>query len=363
MLDGVVTRTYGFRPAFPYLTTFFTYMFLHGSLGHLLGNMLFLWIVGCVLEAGCGRRLYLAVYILGGVLAVVFYWLVHMQSTVPLIGASGAIAGLMGTYTVLFGKKKVSIFYSLGFYFNYLRMPAIVLLPIWIGKEAFQLFFGSVRHIAYIAHIGGLVTGAILGVFILRFFNLSDKAVFKDAAQDEISPLLEQALEKMGELDLDGARQLLEHVLEKEPENLAALHHLFNIEKHTPDHSRFHRVAGRLLGLLCKDGHDPGRAHQVYQEYLKHAAQPKLPAELYLRISVVCTVTGHLDQSAKILAALIKKRSDLAGLSTALLKLAHAYRQKGHDRRATQCLQVITRNYPDSPEAKIARSQLGALSK
>ena len=131
-LSKVVFINYGFRPAYKSLTTFFTYMFLHGSFGHLLGNMIFLWIVGCVLELGCGRFLYTGIYLMGGFLAVGLFWLVYMQSTVPLVGASGAIAGLMGTFTVLFGKKKVNIFYSLGFYFNFVKVPAIILLPTWL---------------------------------------------------------------------------------------------------------------------------------------------------------------------------------------------------------------------------------------
>ena len=88
-----------------------TYMFLHGSVGHLFGNMVFLWIVGCMLEMGLGRVKYVGLYIIGGLMAVWGYWLVYMDSTMPLVGASGSIAGLMGAYAVLFKKKKVKIFY------------------------------------------------------------------------------------------------------------------------------------------------------------------------------------------------------------------------------------------------------------
>jgi membrane associated rhomboid family serine protease len=359
MLQSVVTRRYGFRPAFPYLTTFFTYMFLHGSFGHLLGNMVFLWIVGCVLEAGCGRSLFVLVYVLGGVFAVVVYWLAYMQSTMPLVGASGAIAGLMGAYTVLFGMKKVNIFYSLGFYFNYLKVPAIILLPIWIGKEVFQLRFGTVGQVAYMAHIGGLASGALMGVLIRYFFKLSGRQAFSvDETDDHLSPLLEQALEKMGALDLEDARRLLMKVLEKEPDNLTALGHLFNIEKHAADSPRFHDVSVRLLSLLSRNGRHAQQTYNTYREYREVASHPRLSAELYLRVSAACRATGHLDQAAKILAMLIQKRPDLQGLSPALLKLANAYRQKGLARRYSQCLQAITRNFPNSPEAKIANKAI-----
>jgi tetratricopeptide (TPR) repeat protein len=105
-------------PAYKSLLTALTYMFLHGSVGHLFGNMVFLWIVGCMLEMGLGRLLYMGLYIFGGVVAAGVFCLIYMNSTVPVVGASGAIAGLMGALAVLFGEKRIKIFYSLTHLFN-----------------------------------------------------------------------------------------------------------------------------------------------------------------------------------------------------------------------------------------------------
>ena len=116
-------------------------MFLHGSVSHLIGNMIFLWLVGCILEYGMGRRYYPVLYILGGLIAVLLYFAVKHTSIVPLVGASGAIAGLMGAFGVIFGRERVRIFLSLGFYFNYFKVRAIYLLPLWVGNELYQLFF------------------------------------------------------------------------------------------------------------------------------------------------------------------------------------------------------------------------------
>jgi len=77
-------------------------MFLHGGFGHLLGNMIFLWLVGCMLEMGCGRGFYSAAYIVTGLCSVILFWSVYPKSTMPLIGASG----LMGAFTVLYGRKR-----------------------------------------------------------------------------------------------------------------------------------------------------------------------------------------------------------------------------------------------------------------
>ena len=120
MRSQLTSLQYGFIPNQKSLLTSFTYMFMHGSTGHLLGNMIFLWIVGCMLEMGLGRLQYTVLYIIGGLFAVWLFWLIYMNSTIPLVGASGAIAGLMGAFAMLFGKRRVKIFFSLGFYFNYL---------------------------------------------------------------------------------------------------------------------------------------------------------------------------------------------------------------------------------------------------
>ncbi len=357
-LSKVVFINYGFRPAYKSLTTSFTYMFLHGSFGHLLGNMIFLWIVGCVLELGCGRILYTGIYLMGGLLSVGLFWLGYMQSTVPLVGASGAIAGLMGTFTVLFGKRKVNIFYSLGFYFNYIKVPAIILLPIWIGNELYQLFFSGVSQVAYMAHVGGLSGGAILGFISLRFPKILNENIFKEDRKDEITPLVEEALQRISELDMEQGRKLLNKALEKEPGNLIALTHLYNVEKLNPESVRFHETAKKLLSLLIQSNESPKTAYNIYKEYISLSNRPRLSPQLYLRISTICIETGHFEHAKRILAILLKKKSILPGISITLLKLANGYHQNGMHDKWKKVLQVIGSKYPDTPEAQVAKKAL-----
>ena len=359
-LANIVTYNYSFRPAYHRPVTFVTHMFLHGNAEHLIGNMVFLWIVGCALELGCGRLLYGVVYLIGGLFAVGLHWLLHMESTISLVGASGAISGLMGAFTVLFGRKKVKVFYTLLVYFNYLKLPAIVLLPIWVGKELYFILFGGVSQVAYAAHLGGLVGGALLGFVVWKFIGFSSDKAIAEEPVDEISPLMEQAQKHIAELDLDNGRRKLEAILSKDPQNVAALTHLFNIEKIDPQTRRFHQTAGRLLSLLCLDNQNHETAFTVYKEYTQHASQPRLSPELYLRISSVCTAVSQFDRSIKILSMLMKKRPDLAGIPPALLKLATCYRQKGMRDKWKNCLSVICSRYPQSGEAQIAKRALKA---
>ena len=354
----IVSFRYGFRPAHKSVLTSFTYMFLHGSFGHLFGNMIFLWIVGCMLEMGLGRLKYVGLYVIGGLMAVWGYWAVYMDSTMPLVGASGSIAGLMGAYAVLFNKKKVKIFYSLGFYFNYLRIPAIILLPIWLGNEFYQLFFGGDSHVAYAAHIGGLVGGALFG-FICKILSFGfDEDVIKEAPVDEISPLIEKALKHIAELDLQAGRLVLKQVLAKEPENIDALTHLFHVDKLDPESDRFHETAKKLIFQLSRSYHTYEKAHSIYQEYIRHTRRPKLTPQLYVQLSAMFAASGHVESAVKILTLLLKKVPESQGIPGALLKLAHAYRQNGMAAKGQKCLQLICQKYPDSTEARVARESL-----
>ncbi len=354
----IVSFKYGFRPAHKSVLTSFTYMFLHGGFGHLFGNMLFLWIVGCMLEMGLGRINYIGLYIIGGLIAVWGFWLVYMDSTLPLVGASGAIAGLMGAFAVLFNKKKVKIFYSLGFYFNYLRIPAIILLPIWVGNEFYQLFSGGDSHVAYAAHIGGLMGGAVFGFICMKFSLGFNEDVIKESPLDEIPPLMEKALKHIAELDLQTGRLLLKQVLAKDPENIDALIHLFHVDKLDPEDEKFHETAKKLIFQLSRSYHTYEKAHSIYQEYISHTSHARFSPQLYVQLSAMFAACGHVENAVKILTLLIKKVPEFPGIPGALLKLARAYRQNGMTTKGAKCLRLICHKYPESNEAQAARESL-----
>ena len=137
--------------------TLITSMFLHGGWWHLIGNMLYLWVFGDNVEDSMGPRRFVAFYLITGVAAALAHAAVDPQSTAPMVGASGAISGVMGAYLVLYPRVKV-----LALVFNRipLRLPAYVLLVGWI---VFQLFSASGGgSTAWWAHIGGFLTGAVL---------------------------------------------------------------------------------------------------------------------------------------------------------------------------------------------------------
>ena len=358
MLEATVTMRYGFRPAHPSLVTIMTHMFLHGGFGHLLGNMVFLWLVGCLLEMGSGRIYFGAVYLLTGICAVGLFWVIYRHSAIPLVGASGAISGLMGAFTVLYGRRKVKIFYSLGFYFNYVQVSAIVLLPVWIASEIFQLFFGGVSHVAYVAHIGGLISGALMGVANHRYWGVVKEDVLESEPEDKVSPLIEDALEHISRLEMDAGNRLLEEALVIDPQHVGAMTHLFNLRKTKPQAPGFDSIAQRLLTRLTHDNAAKTTIIGVYEEYTARAKPPRLPAAIHYRLCTIYAGNGQPEKAERILALFLKRKPDYPGLPAGLLKLADGYREKALRPKWLKCLKILCAKYPESPEARIAHGLL-----
>jgi membrane associated rhomboid family serine protease len=152
----------------PWWQTVFTSMFMHGSILHIGGNMLFLWIFGNNVEDTIGRVKYLAYYILGGIAAIALQVVVDPSSTAPTVGASGAIAAVLGGYIVLYPRARVLTLVLIIFFFTVIELPAWVMLGIWFAQQA---VFGAAGltnptggggGVAYFAHVGGFAFGLLL---------------------------------------------------------------------------------------------------------------------------------------------------------------------------------------------------------
>ena len=164
--------TWGLIPADFHVVTMFTSMFLHGGLLHIGGNMLYMWIFGDNVEDQMGRGRFIAFYLACGLIAALTQMFVNSDSTVPMVGASGAIAGVMGAYFVMFPHSRIVTLIPFIF-LQVVEVPAMFFLPIWFLMQFFS-GVGSIGHteaatggVAFWAHIGGFVFG-VLGGFALR---------------------------------------------------------------------------------------------------------------------------------------------------------------------------------------------------
>ena len=172
---------YGFVPAFafgrillsgetlPGAETVLTSMFLHGSILHIAGNMLFLWIFGDNIEDAMGRVRFVIFYLLCGGAAAMAQALPDLSSTVPMIGASGAISGVMAAYLRLYPNVPVRVVFWLGFFAISRHLPAMAVIGLWFVLQLINaaLSLGLESEVAFWAHVGGFVAGLILTPILL----------------------------------------------------------------------------------------------------------------------------------------------------------------------------------------------------
>ena len=304
-----IAERYGYKPAKGSFLTAFTCMFLHGSVSHLLGNMVFLWFVGCCLELGGLRMVSLIIYLVTGMFAAYSFGLLNKGSTIPLVGASGAISGLIGAYSVFFGRRKVPTFLTLGFYCKYTKVYGILLLPFWIGYQFFELEWGGQSNVAYMAHVGGLVSGAALAFGHLKLLGGIKQDVFAESRTEREASLVERALKKVDELDLRAARDLATEALELNPESRAALTCLFNIEKLDPARENLHAAAEKLLLSLYRDTGDHGVLFSLYKDYCQTAITPGSSPDMCAKLSQAFSEGGFLEDSIKLAGLLLLRTS------------------------------------------------------
>ena len=160
---GLVPKSFVESPIQTYPNVF-SAMFLHAGLMHLLGNMLFLWIFGDNIEDVLGKVRFITFYLLCGLIAALCHVFMDTGSKIPMVGASGAISGILGAYLVLFPKAKIKTLVFLGILVTIIRLPAVILLAFWLGIQIYSNMAMSSEGggVAWVAHIGGFVAGMVL---------------------------------------------------------------------------------------------------------------------------------------------------------------------------------------------------------
>ena len=160
---------------FPFWATIFTSMFMHGGFMHIGGNMLYLWVFGDNIEDNFGHAKFLIFYLICGVVATFSQIALDPQSPIPTLGASGAIAGVLGAYLIMFPHNRIRTV-TMVFIWTIIELPALVVLGFWIVIQFFSQFAAITEHtaqsrgggVAYMAHIGGFVAGLLLSFLFRR---------------------------------------------------------------------------------------------------------------------------------------------------------------------------------------------------
>jgi len=359
--NTIVSETHTFKPAFPEASDAFTHMFMHGSIMHLVGNMVFLVIVGLVVERLIGSGLYLAAYLTGGLIALGFFTLGNSDSAVPLLGASGAIAGMMGMYAAFFGKQKIPFFYSLGFYFDYIRAPAYLLLIAWMGNEAFQLLTEEGSGVAYLAHFGGLVGGGCMG-YLATHFKVVDAVELewhdeqtKFPWQDEY----DRAMAMLGRLDTVKAADAFAKLHRQYPNEAIIQLQYYKSAKYQPESDAYHLSTLALLSGAEESGIPTDQVRTIFNDYLKLAKpKPRLNREQLHQLAPYFLKHGYLEEAMRIVAILIRHDGGSERTANLAVNLARQLRLKQQLEDAGKLLKWVLSQHGETAFAAQARTLL-----
>ena len=154
----------------PAFLTLFTSMFMHGGFMHLAGNMLYLWIFGDNIEGALGHFRFILFYFICGIVAASAQIISAPDSTIPMIGASGAVSGVLGAYLIFYPRARVRTFVFLGIFITFLRIPAVFLLGVWVLGQIINAMLSDPGSpgVAWFAHLGGFFVGLILAPFLKK---------------------------------------------------------------------------------------------------------------------------------------------------------------------------------------------------
>lgn len=249
-----VFRTFGYIPAEPHLLALLTSMFMHGGWMHLIGNMLFLWLSGTSLEDRWGRIFFPVLYLASGAVATLIHAAMQPQSSLPLVGASGAIAGLMGAFLIRLATTRIRFFFWFFFFRGTFYAPAYVVLPLWLLQQFMMARTGTAGSVAVWAHIGGFGLGVAVALLV-QLTDLEAKLLAPSIAKKTAwtaSEDLAAALARLDRGDLDGAVKALEALLRAKPENIEARTSLIEAYERKGDHAAAGRESARLVGAYLK---------------------------------------------------------------------------------------------------------------
>jgi membrane associated rhomboid family serine protease len=278
-----ITEQYAFVPAQPTAISYLTANFLHGGWLHLIGNMWFLWLAGFVLEDVWGRWLYSVFYLIAGAAALQFYAWSNPGSITPTLGASGAVAALMGAFLVRFPKMKIEMAWLFFFKLYRFKAAAYWLLPFWLAIEIFYgALFGSNSGVAHWAHVGGFLFGALAALAIQHsgIEHKTNKAIEEKLGWSN-DPELEQASSMMDHGQLPDAIVLLTNYVAVKPNSLDAWNLLRTIYTRQSDTKSYLDATVKTCALHLK-AHEIEAAFKDYAEFVDSGG--KMPAATWLEL-------------------------------------------------------------------------------
>jgi membrane associated rhomboid family serine protease len=318
----------GLVPAEPSLIGWITHMFMHVGLLHLLGNMLILYLAGPFIEDVWGRPIYAGFYFLAGLFAAGCYVASGPDSMIPMVGASGAIAGVMGAFLVRYWDTRIRFFYIIMFFYRGTFLaPAWVMLPLWFFEQAYlgvvtETFGGG--GVAYWAHVAGFVFG--VGFALVMKKNQVEERYLDRVLQEKVetevirNPRVEQALNARDSGDTDSAYHLLATEVQENPGNRDASLALWTLSAELDKTLETAPVLLALVRLELRSG-ESGLAAEHWLELKKHAPDLPVSPDLLIRVGQAFLQCGEVKEGLAVLRQALLEGGTILPVSQ-VLKIA-----------------------------------------
>jgi membrane associated rhomboid family serine protease len=346
---------WGLVPAHPDALHFLTHMFMHEGWLHLIGNMVFLYLTGFFVEDAYGRVLYPVLYLLSGVAAAAVQIVHSPGSETAMVGASGAIAGVMGAFLVRYAKRRI-VFLWIPFIFipvfvRRIRVPAFVYLPFWFfGQVLLSEMSGESSGVAVWAHIGGFIFGFLVALLIAAFgieTRYIDPAIERKVGGPENAGLL-RAVEAGAQGNLVEARRATGQVLRQDPRNLDALRYAYTVALSSSDPGEIGREASRLLDAYLAAGEDDPAAYIIKE--VVTAVPNGLPTRFLLRAGDFMARRGDARQALELYDKVVDGFPDDPSVVRALVQSAEVAARGGDRFHAQKFLEQAKAHKACSPE-------------
>lgn len=265
--DSISYIRFGLTPAELNPITLISHQFMHGDFMHLLGNMFFLVLCGFAVEASIGPAIFLALYLISGVIGGLAFAVFNLDSTEPLVGASGAISGVMAIYLGIFRLKKIEFFYWFFVFAGYFRAPALLLLPFYLSKELLDYFLNPDSNVAFLAHAGGFVGGAalMLGLHHFKPEKINNEYIEEDQSIDperQERAIFFQLIERM---QLNAAEKQAEKIKANGNMDLSVALLRYNIMR-SKNHTDVATAFVDMMKLVPKDDHELDKLAQMWSD-------------------------------------------------------------------------------------------------
>ncbi|MGQ9427470.1 rhomboid family intramembrane serine protease [Gilvimarinus sp. F26214L] len=320
-LDSMSFLSGGLIPSEMNLLSLISYQFLHGDIMHLLGNMFFLVVCGFAVEAAIGHLRFLLFYLITGAVGGVAHAFLDTTSTMPLVGASGAVSGVMAMYLGVFRLKKIEFFYWFFIFVGYFRAPALLILPVYMGKEVFDYFNSQGSNVAFMAHAGGFGAGALLmGLSLLANPKLlNSDYVEQDQESDPYREALAKVYEHLGSFQFRPALQAVNRMIKQYGlrSELAVLRsQILKID----GGESFRKSLAQALSVKDQSPRSLNQQANLWREHPE--CGDLLNEQTLVGLAFRFATREHLNTAETVLAALLKRNTANPEVPTLARKLA-----------------------------------------